>query len=158
MQYIFLAVALFLSACSMGEYKQTQPKLVIIKSPQLKFADLGYIRNDGDSVELELFIAGKVVEKITINYLICTTHGCMSKSGFNEDYLSRYYDENFMQNVLLGKAIFHAKNLVKLEDGFEQKIEDAHLNIFYKVDSKKIYFKDRKNRIIIKIKDTNNVK
>lgn len=137
----------------MGEYKQTQPKLIIIKSPQLKFADLGYIRNTDKSIELELFVAGKAIEKITINHLICMSKGCMSKSGFNEDYLSRYYDDELLQDVLLGQPIFELKNRVKTSDGFIQKIVDEHLDITYKVEANQIYFKDRKNRILIKIKD-----
>ena len=158
MKILLFAVALLFSACSTMHYEQTQPKLIIIKSPQLKFADLGYIRHTDDKVELELFVAGKAIEKITINYLICVNKGCMSRSGFNEDYLSEYYDDNLLQDVLLGHTIFDAKNRVQTQSGFEQKIVDNHMDITYRVDAKGIYFKDRTNKILIKIKDTNNVK
>ena len=78
----------------------------------------------------------------------------MSKNGFNEDYLNSAYPETILQNILLGHEIYDGKNRVRTDDGFEQNIEDANVNIVYKVSSNVIFFKDRKNKIIFKIKDT----
>ena len=153
MKYLLLIFTLLFSACSIKNYEHVQSKLIIIKSPKIKFADLGYIRNSEKAVELELFVAGKVIEKISVNHLICVSDGCMSKSGFNKDYLNAAYPEEILQNILLGHEIYNAKNRVKTSDGFEQKIEDENVNIIYKVSSNAVYFKDRKNNIIFKIKD-----
>jgi len=155
MKYILLTIILLFSACSVKNYEHTQSKLIIIKSPKIKFADLGYIRNSGKAVELELFVAGKVIEKISVNHLICVSDGCMSKSRFNRDYLNTAYPETLFQNVLLGYKIYAGKNAVKMQDGFEQNIEDENVNITYRVSSNTIFFKDRKNKIIFKIKDVN---
>ena len=155
MNYILLTIILLFSACSVKNYEHTQSKLIIIKSPKIKFADLGYIRNSGKAVELELFVAGKVIEKISVNHLICVSDGCMSKSRFNRDYLNTAYPETLFQNVLLGYKIYAGKNAVKMQDGFEQNIEDENVNITYRVSSNTIFFKDRKNKIIFKIKDVN---
>ncbi len=155
MKYILLIITLLFSACSIKNYENTQSKLIIIKSPKIKFADLGYIRNSDKAVELELFVAGKVIEKISVNHLICVRDGCMSKSGFNKDYLNAAYPDEILQNILLGHEIYNAKNRVKTQDGFEQNIEDKNVNIIYKVSSNAIFFKDRKNKIIFKIKDVN---
>jgi hypothetical protein len=154
MKYILLIFTLFFSACSIKNYEQSSPKIIMIKSPQIKFSDLGYIRNSGDAIELELFVAGKVVEKISINHLICVSDGCMSKSGFNKDYLHPSYPENTLQNILLGKEIYDGENKLITKDGFEQTIENENVKIIYKVNSKESYFKDSKNKIIFKIKDT----
>ena len=154
MRYFFLIVFIIFSGCSTKDYKTTKTKIIIIKSPKLKFADVGYIRNSDDSLELELFSAGKAVEKITINHLICTTKGCMSKRGFNHDYLNKSYPDDILQNILLSKTIYGSKNLIRKKDGFEQKIKDKDVDITYRVTPKVIFFKDRKNRIILKIKDT----
>ena len=78
MKLFLLIITLFLSACSIKNYEQTNAKIIIIKSPQLKFADLGFIRNSGDAVEIELFTAGKSVKKIELNHLICVDEGCMN--------------------------------------------------------------------------------
>ncbi len=154
MKYLLITLVLFFSACSVKDYKQTQSKIIIIKSPQIKFADLGYIRNSENSIELELFMAGKSIKKITINHLVCVDEGCMSKSGFNKDYLNSSYPNDTMQNLLLAKPIYGGKNLVKTDDGFEQMIKDENVDIKYKVDSKSTFFKDIKNKIIFKTKDT----
>ncbi|MEA1956171.1 MAG: hypothetical protein U9N02_06715 [Campylobacterota bacterium] len=153
MKYLLLVFLLFFTACSVKEYQRTQTKIVIIKSPKLKFADVGYIRNSKDSLELELFMAGTVVEKISINHLVCVSAGCMSKQGFNNEYLNGSYPSDILQNILLAKPIYDAKNRVKTEDGFEQYIKDEKVDIKYKVTSNITYFKDRKNKIIFKIKD-----
>ena len=142
-----------LFGCSAVEYNHTQSKVVIIKSPLIKFADLGYLRNSGDSVGLELFVAGHRVQYIHINHLICVDEGCMTRSSFNKEYLSKSYPDDLLQNVLLKKKIFNSLNVIKLDDGFQQTIKDSNQDIIYKVTSNMIYFKDRKNHILIKIKN-----
>lgn len=154
MKYLIISLALFLSACSVKNYEHTASKVIIIKSPHIKFADLGFIRNSSDAIEVELFVAGRVVEKIAINHLICVSDGCMSKSGFNTEYLHQSYPDDLLQNIFLGKTIYKAQNRVQRDDGFEQNIEDENVKILYRVNSGEIYFKDSKNKIIIKIKDT----
>jgi len=150
----FLVIStLFFSACSIKNYEHTQSKIIIIKTPKLKFADLGYLRNTKDAIELELFVAGKSIEKFTINHLVCVNAGCMSKSGFNTEYLNAAYPDELLQNIFLGKRIYDAKNSLNTEDGFIQEIKTKSVDIKYVVKSKEIFFKDRKNRIIFKIKD-----
>ena len=145
---------LIFSSCSVKNYEKTESKIIIIKSPKIKFADLGYIRNSDKKIELELFIAGKVVDKISINHLNCVKDGCMSKSGFNEDYLHFSYPDDTLQNILLARAIYDNKNIQKTADGFEQNIKNEYVNISYKVTQDITFFKDKKNRIIFKIKNT----
>jgi len=154
MKYILLIFVLFFSACSVKNYEHTQTKIVTMKSPKIKYSDVGYLRNSDKTIELELFMAGKCIEKIAINHLICTSEGCMSKSGFNKDYLTQIYPDDTMQNMLLSRAIYDGKNLIKTDDGFEQQIKDETVDILYKVDSHGVQFKDKKNDIIFKMKDT----
>lgn len=142
-----------MSACSINHYEHSNSKILIIKSPQLKFADLAFIRHSGDDVEAELFIAGRSIKKIDINYLVCVDEGCMSRSKFNTKFLNKAYPDNLLQNVLLGLPIYHGEHKVKIVDGYEQNIETKDVHIIYRVNAKIIYFKDRKNRILIKIKD-----
>jgi hypothetical protein len=155
MKYFLISLMLFLSACSIKTYEQTQAKILIIKSPLIKFADLAYIRHSGSAIELELFVAGKAIKTIAINHLICVDEGCMSKAAFNEEYLSGAYPSDILQNILLHKAIYNAKNRIQTDNGFSQEIQTQDVDIYYKVTDSKTYFKDKKNRIMIKIKDTN---
>ena len=154
MKYILVFLLLFLNACSVKEYAITQTKIVIIKSPKIKFADIGYLRNTGEAIELEMFFAGQAVQKISINHLVCVSEGCMSKSGFNEDYLHYSYPDDTLQNILLGREIYDGESRVASDDGFEQNISTNDVDIKYRVKNKEIFFKDRKNKIIFKIKDT----
>ena len=153
MKYILIIFTLFFSACSIKEYKHTASKLIIIKSPKIKFADLGYVRSSGTAIELELFMAGKSIKKVEINKLICVDEGCMTRGGFNEDYLHYSYPDNLFQHIVLGLPIYDDANLEKTEDGFIQKIKNEDVDIKYKVNHKQIFFKDKKNKIIFKIKE-----
>ncbi len=153
MKYIALILALFFSACSTKNYERTQTKIITIKSPKIKYSDAGYLRNSGKSLELELFVAGKSIEKITINHLICTSEGCKSKSSFNQEYLNGAYPEDTMQNMLLSHPIYGGVNMKKTAEGFEQKIKNAQVDISYRADAHGVFFKDRANDIIFNIKD-----
>ncbi|MEA2099128.1 MAG: hypothetical protein U9P72_03265 [Campylobacterota bacterium] len=153
MRYLALIFILLFSGCSIKNYEHTQSKIIIIKSPLIKFSDLGYIRNSDDKISLELFMAGVRIQKIDINHLICADEGCMTKRGFNKDYLNKNYPDDLLQNILLSRPIFDDKNLIKTDDGFEQKIIGKNIDIIYKVSPTITYFKDKKNRIIIKIKE-----
>lgn len=155
MNYLLALFILFFAGCSTKNYEFTQTKIVIIKSPKLKFADVGYLRNSEKSIELEIFVAGTAVEKIAINHVICVKDGCMSKQNFNEEYLHAAYPTDILQNVLLGKAIYGGKNKVKTDEGFEQNIQNSDVDISYAVTAHVISFKDKKNAILLKLKDTN---
>lgn len=154
----FLAVCLvFFSACSIKNYTHTAAKILILKTPKIKFSDIAYIRNSDDAIELELFVAGKAVQQFHINHLVCVDDsGCMQKSTFNREYLNQSYPDDLLQNILLGKKIYNGKNLQKNANGFVQQINTQSVNIIYKVNTQSIYFKDRKNHILIKIKELNN--
>ena len=153
MKYLFLFLTLFFSACSIKNYERNETKVIILKSPKIKFADTGYIRSTDKSIALEMFVAGQRVESIEINHLICVKSGCMSKSGFNAEYLHHSYPSELLQNVLLGRTIYEGKNLTKTQDGFEQKIETSDVDIVYKKTQREISFKDKKNKILLKIKE-----
>jgi hypothetical protein len=153
MKYLLLFLTLFFSACSIKNYERNETKVIILKSPKIKFADTGYIRSTDKSIALEMFVAGQRVETIEINHLICVKSGCMSKSGFNAEYLHPSYPSDLLQNVLLGRAIYEGKNLLRTAEGFEQMIESSDVDIVYKKTVQQISFKDRKNKILLKIKD-----
>jgi len=155
-KYFFILVALLLSACSLKDYRHTESKVLIIKTPKLKFSDLAYIKHTGSAVSLELFVTGKLVQKISIDYLICVDEGCMSKSGFNNEYLNSAYPDDILQNIILGKSIYNKQNFLKKRDGFTQSIKNESVNIIYRVNSHEIFFKDKKNHIIFIIKDIPN--
>lgn len=150
---LFLILLLF-GACSVKNYQLTQTKIITMKTKQLKFSDLGYIRSGSGAVELELFVAGKSLFRASIDSSVCTDDGCMSKAAFNEEYLNTAYPDELLQNILLGMPIYSGENKTLIKDGFEQKIEREEVSILYRVSSSQTYFRDKKNNILFKIKES----
>jgi hypothetical protein len=153
MKYFFLVFFLIFSACSTKNYEHTKSKIITIKTPKLRFSDLGYVKNTGDSLSIELFTAGHMVQNIKINYLICVDEGCLSKTTFNEQYLNASYPKDILKDIVLGKYIYDRKNVVRTKDGFSQSIKNNDVDIKYRVTASEIYFKDKRNSILFKIRD-----
>lgn len=141
----------FLSGCAPKTYKKNVSRFILIKSPLLKYADLGYIRSNDDEVRADLFVVGNLVQSIEIDTLICVNEGCLTKSAFNADYLNASYPDNLLLNVLLGRPIFDKASLQKTSRGFIQELTSSEYNIVYKVEGGDISFKDKQNRLKIKI-------
>jgi len=153
LRLLFFALFLVLfSGCSIKNYADTESKFITFKTPKLRFSDLGYLHKSGDALKLDMFVAGRLVQSISIDYLVCISDGCMRKSVFNEEFLNSAYPDDLLQNIILGRSIYDAKNKVKTENGFEQRIENSDVNIIYRVSSQGIYFKDKKNHILFKIR------
>jgi hypothetical protein len=153
MKTFFLVFILVMSACSTKNYEQTKSKIITIKTPKLRYSDLGFIRNTQKDLRVELFSAGVMVQKISINYLVCVNEGCLSRSAFNKQYLNLHYPNDILQNIFLAREIYGGKNLLKTDHGFEQTIQTDNVNIIYRVNADTIYFKDKKNGILFKIRD-----
>jgi len=149
--FILWASLFLLSACAPIQYEKNESSLIVIKTPKLKFADLGYVRKNRDQVRVDLFTAGQQVQSIEINHLVCVDDGCLSKSAFNKDYLDSSYPDDLILDILLARPIFEKASLQKTESGFMQKLKSTQYNIIYKIENGNIYFKDKQNRLLIKI-------
>ena len=145
---------LVLGGCGTKHFTLSEPKMITLKTPKLKFADTGYLRTDGDGVELELFTAGVAVEKIRIDGEVCVSAGCMNEEKFVREYLYPDYPVDTMRNVLLGRDIFGGKGKEEMCDGrLFQFVCDDEMDIIYRRGKGEIYFKDRLNGIIVRIND-----
>lgn len=151
MRLLSLAIASILFSGCMKNYDMNSSKLIVIRSPQIKYADLGYIRGHGDDLTIELYEMGNVVKSININNFICVDDGCMLKNVFNAKYLNSHYPSDILENVITGHAIYDGKNLRKLYDGYVQDISDENVDIEYVVTKESIRFRDKKNAILLKI-------
>jgi len=146
--------ALFITGCSTKHYSVSEPKIITLKTPKIKFADTGYIRHDKSSVEVELFTAGVAVEKIAIDEKVCVSAGCMSEEAFVKEYLYPDYPADTMRNILLGKDIFAGTGKEEMCDGrLFQFIRNDEMDIIYRRGKGEIYFKDRLNSLIIKLEE-----
>ena len=147
-------IVLVIGGCSSKHYSVSEPKIITIKSPKLKFADTGYIRHEGEAVEAELFTAGVKVEKISIDEKVCISAGCMSEEEFTREYLSAEYPTDTLRRILLGEPIFNGINTSEQCGGAKtQYIRNEKMDIVYRLKSDMTYFKDRNNGLIIKIEN-----
>ncbi len=147
-------LALFLGGCAPKHYSISIPKLIVIKTPKLKFSDMGYLRYEGDAVEMELFTAGVAVEKISLDSKVCVSAGCMSEERFTQTYLNPAYPTDTMRRVLQNHDIFGGEGMNESCGGAKtQLIRNDEIDIVYRRSPTEIYFKDRLNGIMIKILD-----
>lgn len=151
MKIVFLSLLFLFAGCSIKNYEINESKIIVIRSAQLKYADLGYIRSSGNALKIDLYEMGNLVKSIEINNMICVDDGCMLKSSFNKEYLSGHYPSDILENVILGKQIYEGKNLRRTDDGFSQDIKNEYVDIHYEVKNGDIRFKDRRNWILMKI-------
>lgn len=147
-------IALIMAGCSSKHYEVSEPKIITLKTPKIKFSDTGYIRHDENSVEVELFTAGVAVEKISIDEQVCVSAGCMSEERFVKEYLNQDYPTDTMRRVLLGQDIFSGKGSSEMCNGTKyQYIRNEEMDIVYRRKADEIYFKDRLNGLLIQLKE-----
>lgn len=143
-----------LGGCSVKHYSISEPKMIVLKTKKFKFADMGYLRHEGDAVEVEIFTAGVAVEKISIDSEVCTGSGCMSEEEFAQKYLYEGYPADTMRNILLGRDIFDGKGKSEMCNGtLYQYIRNEDMDFVYRRKPSEIYFRDHLNGIMIKITD-----
>ena len=146
---LWASLLLLLGGCAMHKPEHSQAYVVVFKTPQWRFADTGYIRTGDGVAELEVFEAGQRILRLQVENLVCVEgEGCLSKAAFNEKYLSPDYPDDLFYRLLRGEPIMDGENLVRTDDGFEQRIG----TIIYRVSAAETYFKDAGHGILIKFK------
>ena len=151
-----LSLSLFLlSACAQPKPYQTHSALIVWKSPSFRYADMGFISDNGRTLKAEIYGSGTALMRLKIGeQSICMSQfECMSKGDFNRKLLSPYYPKDTLENIFRGKPIFGGKALIKKRNGFTQKIKKSHAyQIEYSVLNNQTVFRDTINKIMIKVR------
>ena len=150
-----LVIAAFLSACSTKQYMKQESAMIVLKTPTLKYADLGFIYKNNDETKVEIYGSGQVLMKFTISDTsICMSlFECMDKKSFNKHILSAYYPQDILNHIFRGEQIFDGAKSIKTRNGFTQHlVKDGDYHIKYSVLNNQILFHDTINNILIKIK------
>ncbi len=130
--------------------------LLILKSKQIKYADSGFLKQSSLNTFVELFNAGALVLDLQIKKdKICLNKICLTKARFNEKFLNRYYHDDFLENILNKRSIFKSKNIKYFDDGFTQIIKNNLFDIKYVSKNNISTFKDKKNKVFIRLKVIN---
>ena len=159
-KFSYLLIIFLFAGCSFkGVNIKKQPntavsksQLITLKTKRFAFSDSGFYKSDDKKVLIQAYSSGVGIGEIQVyktQNLVCVKRYCNTKEWFNENFLSKYYPKDLILNVLEKKPIFDGKNLTKTKDGFVQKIG----SIKYKVTKSEVFFKDLKNRIIIRLRD-----
>jgi len=157
-QISIILSTLFIYGCSnkhLVKQSNQESAYIIFKTDKIKYADMGFIYKGDSFTKIDVYGIGQPLFTININGMnICmSTFECMEKSDFNKKILSSYYPDTILENIFRGKPIFNGKNLEQDSNGFTQKIKkDGEYEILYLVDGAHRIFKDKRNKIKIKVK------
>jgi hypothetical protein len=149
---LFTIISIFFVSCT-KKVEQSKSSVILIKTEKFKFYDTGFINKNSDFLEVEMFSTAKNIFNLKIEDKICINNICYDKKVFNNDFLSSYYEDDLLENIFRKKSIFNKMKYEETLNGFSQQISNKNIDIFYKIEKDSIYFKDRKNRIIIKVNE-----
>ena len=153
---LILVLLGLISACSQKKLTKEESAFIVIKTPTMKYADMGFISNSPSLVKVDIYAAGQPLMNFEINGMnVCmSTFECMDKKSFNEKILSSRYPDTLLENIFRAKPIFDAENLEQDKEGsFRQKLtKEGVYDISYSVNSKQRTFRDKLNKILIKVR------
>lgn len=148
----YILPLLFFTACA-PQYTKHEASLIAFKTPQMAFADAGFIHNNGKDLKIVILVVGQPVFTLELGRKICLDGSCLSKDKFIHERLSPHYPRDILQNIFLGKEIFKGQNKIIQEGGFKQRLFKAGAyDIYYLVYNGQIRFKDKSAKILIKTK------
>ncbi len=155
---ILTITILLVGGCSgknIVQEKNQESAFIILKTPKIKYADMGFIYRGDSFTKVEIYQMGQPIMRLTINGMnIClSTLKCMEKRDFNREMLIASYPDTLLENIFRGKPIFKGKNLKKESNGFTQNIEKkGKYSIKYKVNGDNKIFHDIRNHIKIEVR------
>ena len=154
--FIIISISSLFVACTGKDAKKQESAFIVMKTKTIKFADMGFIYTNSSGVKVEVYATGQPLLDLNINSQnICLSLlKCMDKEQFNEEVLVAEYPVTLLENIFKSEAIFEEKNLEKVEGGFIQKIrKEGEYDISYSVISGKRVFRDKINKILIKVRE-----
>lgn len=89
--------------CSFNEVKKTSSATILIKTPNMKFYDKGFINEFDNYVQVQIYSAGNTVLDLKIyeNRICKSTFKCISSKSFNKDNLHFSYKEDFLYKLFI---------------------------------------------------------
>lgn len=148
-----ICILLFVS-CSTKKSVFTSKQIVLtIKSKNIKYHDISMMKSSKSSILIDGFLAGTKIFNLSISKNICMNGICLTPELFNTKFLSTKYENDILKNIFTKLPLFAGENMIKHENGFTQTLHTKHYNISYTVTNNNVYFEDKVNRILIKLKE-----
>jgi len=151
--FLTLISALAISGCvgAMPQYKSSQSKFIIFKTPSLRYADQGFVSKASSETKVEIYSNGQALMRlrITPSQICMSSIKCMDANEFNKKILVANYPKDTLERIFRGEPIFNGKNLIKSANGFRQNIGAIN----YSVINGNIKFYDSSNGVKIVVRN-----
>jgi len=150
--WVLSFVLLFILGCTIKPHINfSQTYKIIIKTKNIAIADSGFVRKAQGYKSIEIFSAGVLALHVELGKMACLNERCTTRDDFNRRFFGYKHYNKILDDILDKKAIYGGVDKIKTKDGFMQNIKTDRYDILYKVGKNSIYFKDKKNRILIKL-------
>ncbi len=152
---IVVLFAVLLQGCGEAPKLKGESAMIVLKTPAMKYADMGFIYATPSEVKAEIYGSGQALFTLRITpQSVCTSRfACLDRRSFNARMLSANYPDDTLERIFRAKPLFNGKNVVKKRNGFTQKLlMPGKYNIEYTVFNNERVFRDTINQILIKIK------
>lgn len=143
---------LLLGGCTTKTYDQKYSSHITIRTDGLRYSDMGFMYQNSREIKAEIYSFATPVFTLTMHSNICIEKACYRYEVFNRRYLHSSYPRYLIRNVFKGTPIFDSHNVKVTKDGFTQHLEAREYDIIYSVTDQLIRFHDRKNNILIQIR------
>lgn len=148
---------LLFCACSVSKetFSSSKAVFVTLNSPQAKFADAGFLYQNKTNTKLEIYNLAQPLFTLDIRQSkICLNGYCTSKLNFNQKFFQNAHYDEFISDIISGKALYAGLNFEKKPCGFEQILisKSGKFNINYKVCNGEISFEDSIKKIKFSLK------
>jgi hypothetical protein len=153
---LMVATVWLLGGCTGIQPQKEESAFIVMKTPTMKYADMGFIYNTPSTVKVEIYATGQPLVRLEINAMnICTSFfECLEKKKFNKKMLNEAYPPTLLENIFRGEPIFNKKGLTQTTEGFTQIIQKEGLyDISYSVVRGGRTFRDTINNILIKVRE-----
>ena len=110
MKYLSLVLVLFLFiSCASKQAIENRSATILIKTPNMKFYDKGFINRYEEYIHLQIYTVGHLALNLKIykDEVCQSTLECVSSKEFNAKYLHSSYKDDFIYKLFLQSKVYH---------------------------------------------------
>ena len=134
-------VLLFITGCSTKQVnvkkEVSKGSYIVFKTKKTRFSGTGFYKDTPEFVQLQIYSTGVALAKLKFyknKDLICEGYKCNKRRWFTDNFLAKEYPDDLILKIMTKQPLNFKSDTIK-----------------YKTDNG-IYFKDTKNRVLIKIR------
>ncbi|MEA1915182.1 MAG: hypothetical protein U9N30_07680 [Campylobacterota bacterium] len=110
---------MFFAGCAQNQPQLTQSAKILIKTPSMKFYDVGFVSRFQNHTEVQIYSAGASILQLKIyKDRVCRdTFECQSLKEFNASNLHKSYAEDFLYQLFQQSKINYTdtKNRIRIK-------------------------------------------